>query len=112
MKKWMVLFSLITLLMGSSVWAEDARKIAVLPFSVADTENMDYLRNGILDMLASRLNVEGKLEVLDKADVQDVLDQIRKKGLNPVRYLRPWEEAGSRLRCLGKYLQECRYHSH
>ncbi len=81
MKKWVTLLSLVILMTAGSVWGSEIKKIAVLPFSIAGSESMDYLRSGILAMLTSRLNVEGQIEVLDEAAVQELIDLVHKKEL-------------------------------
>ena len=35
-------------------------KVAILPFLIHSQENLDYLREGIYDILISRITVEGK----------------------------------------------------
>ncbi len=37
-------------------------KVAILPFLIHSQENLDYLRDGIYDILASRITVEGRID--------------------------------------------------
>jgi len=49
------------------------RKVAVLPFQINAAQDLSYLREGILDMLASRLAWEGKVQVIEKHLVKEAL---------------------------------------
>jgi len=60
----------------SLTYADNMLKVAVLPFQINSSENLDYLKKGILDMLTSRISVEGKVVVLENKLVSDVLSQI------------------------------------
>ena len=53
--------------------AEAVKKVAILPFQMNAPQDLDYLREGIMDMLASRLAWEGKVEVIDKQLVKEAL---------------------------------------
>jgi len=48
-------------------------KVAILPFLIHSQENLDYLREGIYDILASRITVEGRIEVIDRSIVEQAL---------------------------------------
>ena len=58
---------------GAASAAEPVKKVAILPFQMNAPEDLNYLREGIMDMLASRLAWEGKLEVIEKQAVKDAL---------------------------------------
>jgi len=49
--------------------------IAVLPFRMNTPENLQYLREGILDMLRSRLAAPGEVRVIGKAAVASEIDR-------------------------------------
>jgi TolB-like protein len=49
------------------------KKIAVLPFQINAAQDLGYLREGILDMLASRLAWEGKVQVIEKQLVKEAM---------------------------------------
>jgi TolB-like protein len=53
--------------------AEEVQKVAILPFQMNAPEDLNYLREGIMDMFASRLAWEGKVEVMEKQVVKDAL---------------------------------------
>ncbi len=55
------------------VWAKDTKTVAVLPFSVSSAENIDYVQQGIWNMLSSRLSSSGKIDVPGKDKVMGVL---------------------------------------
>jgi TolB-like protein len=58
---------------GAGSASETSKKVAVLPFQVHGAGDLDYLREGILDMLASRLAWSGKVEVLEEQTVKEAL---------------------------------------
>ena len=62
--------------------AQQQKKIAILPFSVNSSENINYIRDGIWDMLISRVTVGGKTDVLSKSSVLEAVDKNQKKDLS------------------------------
>ena len=48
-------------------------KIAILPFLIHSQENLDYLREGINEILTSRITVEGRIVVIERAIVEQAL---------------------------------------
>ncbi|MEK6653694.1 MAG: hypothetical protein AABY92_00890, partial [Thermodesulfobacteriota bacterium] len=58
------------------VGAKDKDVVAVLPFAVHGAENMDYLQQGIGDMLASRISVNEKIEVVGRDSVLAALKEV------------------------------------
>lgn len=72
---WAVLFFMgFTLL--SITQAAVVKQVAILPFVINAPERMDYLREGVQDMLASRLTWEDKVVVIDNARVQQAREKI------------------------------------
>ena len=57
-------------------------KVAILPFLIHSQENLDYLREGIYDILASRITVEGKIDVIDRSLVERALYEERPMRLD------------------------------
>jgi TolB-like protein len=51
-------------------------RVAVLPFTVHSAEDLSYLRNGIWDIISTRIIVEGKIEVVDKPLVERFLTDM------------------------------------
>ena len=80
--KWIVgiLFLFVSL---QPLWAKDKYTVAVLPFSVHSAENIDYVRQGIGDMLSSRISVSGKLEVIGKDSLSEALKIIVGREFTP-----------------------------
>ncbi|MFH1079335.1 MAG: VCBS repeat-containing protein [Pseudomonadota bacterium] len=80
MKKiWGIFFclSFLILLTSSGAMAGEKKLVAVLPFTVNSAENIDYVRQGIWDMLASRISVSDKIDVASK---DAVMEALRKRG--------------------------------
>jgi TolB-like protein len=79
MKKFLGIFLCLSVLMltPSGLTAKDRTTVAVLPFAVHSAENIDYVRQGIWDMLASRISVSDKIEVTSK---ETVLETMKKQG--------------------------------
>jgi TolB-like protein len=78
--KLFIIFLLVISVCGS-LWAKEKKMIAVLPFSVHSSENIDYVRQGVWDMLSSRISVTDKIEVVSKDVTLDVLKQTGTKEL-------------------------------
>jgi len=55
--------------------------IAVIPFSVHSSENIDYVKQGVWDMLSSRISVPDKIEVISKDVTLDALKATGTKEL-------------------------------
>ena len=51
-------------------------KVAILPVAVNSPENVEFMREGLLDMLSSRIFLEGRVEVLEKRTVKKVLSGL------------------------------------
>jgi TolB-like protein len=83
MKKsyWVITVLLFVVLLLSPAAAQQVKKVAVLPFQMNSPEKLDYLRDGVWDMLMSRIEVGNKIEVLGKPSVLDALDRVKKKQI-------------------------------
>ncbi len=79
MKKSISIVVILILLCAFSSGAADPKQIAVLPFAANSSENIEYIRDGVMDMLNSRLSVDGRIEVLNKSTVMDLTGKIKKK---------------------------------
>jgi TolB-like protein len=78
-----ILFCLaLILLTAQSLWAKEKYTVAVLPFSVHSSENIDYVRQGIGDMLVSRISVSNRIEVTGKDVVSGVMKKTGAGELN------------------------------
>ena len=49
--------------------------MAILPVTVHSSENLGYMQEGLLDMLSSRVELEGRVSVLEKGAVKKALGQ-------------------------------------
>jgi TolB-like protein len=55
--------------------AQESRRVALLPFKINAEKDLSFLRDGIFDMLTSRLSSPGKVEVLDRLDVETAIEK-------------------------------------
>ncbi len=74
-------------LFGSWSWAQSSKdsqpslkgktpfKVAILPVTIHSPENLGYMQEGLVDMLTSRVELQGRVEVLEKSAVKKVLAQ-------------------------------------
>ncbi len=84
MRKYLQLLFCLTiiLLATGSPWAKDKYMVTVLPFSLHSAENIDYLKQGIEDMLATRISVSNKIEVTGKNIVSGRTEENQIQGIN------------------------------
>ena len=78
-------FILITLPSPSITQTRDPSKVykvAILPFLIHSQENLDYLREGIYDILTSRITVEGRIVVIERSIVERALYEERPMRLD------------------------------
>jgi TolB-like protein len=64
-----------------SLAAKGEKTVAVLPFAVHSAESIDYVKQGIWDMLSSRIAVTDKIEVISKDSVLQALKGKEGKDL-------------------------------
>lgn len=57
-------------------------KVAILPFQIHSQENLDYLREGIYDMLSSRISGEGNIIVVERTAVEKAFYEERPTRLD------------------------------
>ena len=72
----------IIVLMAASAWAKEKYTVAVLPFSLHSADNIEYVREGIGDMLSSRIAVTDKIVVTRKEAAQEALKRSGAKDLS------------------------------
>ena len=60
--------------------AETPKRIAVLPFKINAEKDLSFLRDGIYDMLSTRLYKEGQAEVLSRASVEEAMQSVAGDG--------------------------------
>jgi TolB-like protein len=76
---WIFVFLLIVPCLSSAQVREGGNvyKVAILPFVINSRENLDYLRDGIHDILTSRITVENRIAVIDRSVVERILYEVR-----------------------------------
>jgi TolB-like protein len=82
-KSILFILSLLLLLISAqpSCAANEVKEIAVLPFTVHSSEDIEYVKNGVWDMLISRVSASDEITVLDKHRVMEELQKTGKKDL-------------------------------
>ena len=81
-KTFQYIFCLVILLLATgSLWAKDKYTVTVLPFTLNSAENIDYVKQGIEEMLSSRISVPDKINVTDKNVVMEELKKSKIKGI-------------------------------
>ncbi|HLA27499.1 MAG TPA: FG-GAP-like repeat-containing protein, partial [Syntrophales bacterium] len=66
---------------GTIAWSKEKSSVSVLPFSVHSSENIEYVQQGIWDMLNSRISANSKIEVITKDTVLANLKEADKQEL-------------------------------
>ncbi len=69
------------LLTAATLGANDKYTVAIVPFSVHSAENIDYVKQGITEMLSSRLSASDKIILTDK---NIVLEEIKKNNFKDI----------------------------
>ncbi|MEI6124916.1 MAG: outer membrane protein assembly factor BamA [Pseudomonadota bacterium] len=86
---------LCTLLWQRTSLAAEEKKIAVLPFFIHSSEQIDYLSRAIPDMLSTRLEKKGEIKVIPKPAVLKALKKIEWKTFNEETALAIGRELGA-----------------
>jgi len=60
----------------ASLKGQTVFKVAILPVAIHSPENLGYMREGLLDMLSSRVELPGRVAVLGKGAVKKALEQV------------------------------------
>jgi TolB-like protein len=76
-----ILFLTAVLIAAGSLWAKDKYIVTILPFSIHSSENIDYIKNGIEEMLTSRISASTKINVSKK---DAVLAQLKKSKIKEI----------------------------
>ena len=75
---------ILTLFSTGSALCDGLKKVAVVPFTMNSSQDLRFLKNGLFDMLSSRLSDPGKVIVLDRETVdnamQKAIDSNKIKG--------------------------------
>jgi len=59
-----------------SLSADDPERIAILPFKMNAQKDLSFLKNGIYDMLTSRLSRAGKVQVVERKETEKALEMV------------------------------------
>jgi TolB-like protein len=62
--------------------ADKIYKVAILPFMIHSQENLDYVREGIYDILSSRITAEGRIVVVERSLVERAFYEERPTRLD------------------------------
>ena len=71
------IFTLPSLSITQSRDPDKVYKVAIIPFMIYSQENLDYLREGINDILTSRITVQDRIVVIDRSIVERTLYEER-----------------------------------
>jgi TolB-like protein len=63
------------LVFQTALFPSETARVAILPLTLNSPEKIDYLRDGIQDMISSRLAWEDKVAVMDRTRVQQAQDK-------------------------------------
>jgi TolB-like protein len=78
-----IIFSFIIILLSASyLWAKDKYTVTILPFSLHSAENIDYVKQGIEEMLTSRISASDKITVTGKGTVLQELKRSKIKEIS------------------------------
>jgi TolB-like protein len=81
-KTFQYIFCLVILLLATgSLWAKDKYMVTILPFSLHSAENIDYVKQGIEEMLTSRIVASDKIDVSNK---NVVLGELKKYKIKEI----------------------------
>ncbi len=78
----LALYLSLLLIFAATLWAKDKYIVTVLPFSTHSAENIDYLKDGIGNMLSSRIAVPGKINVTAQNVVLQEMKKTKSRDLN------------------------------
>lgn len=77
-----LLLSILFLFISELVFSEESPRVAVFPFRINSRENLDYLRQGLAEMLSTRLERDKEIITLDKFLIQQVLTSVKLEELD------------------------------
>ena len=72
----------IILLAAGSLWAKDKYTVTILPFSLHSAENIDYVKQGLDEILSSRISASDKINVTGNDVVAKELKKIKTKDIS------------------------------
>ena len=70
--------TIVLLISGNSGFADiQPKRVVVVPFKINAPQKMEYLKNGITDMLTSRISWENRVSVVGKEETLEALANIK-----------------------------------
>ena len=96
-------FSLLFLVVAGTVWAEDVPKVAVFPFRINSKENLSYLKQGLADMLSTRLEKEKDISTVNKFAVQHATSSLKGEEFDETAAKALGVELGADIVILGSF---------
>ncbi len=76
-----IIFFLFLSLFLASVSAKGPLRVAILPFQIHSAENLGYLKEGVYDIISSRLTASGEIHAIGKSGIERVLAEMRPQRL-------------------------------
>jgi len=78
LKRFLISLMLLVMILGGSqsAFGKEVNRVAIVPFKVNAEKDLSFLRDGIVDMLTSRLSVEDKVVVLCREEIAKVLKTV------------------------------------
>jgi TolB-like protein len=76
-----IIYLTLILFTAGSLWAKDNYTVTILPFTLHSAENIDYVKQGIEEMLNSRLSASDKITLTDN-DI--VLKELKKSKIKDI----------------------------
>ena len=70
------LILLVTIIINSESKAAEVKRVAIAPFKINAEKDLSFLRDGIVDMLTSRLYMEDKVAVLNRGETAKALETV------------------------------------
>lgn len=102
MKKSFAFLVVATLLLVQAGHAGPVGKVAILPFQLKGPKNLEFLREGILDMLSSRLGQLADLNLVDKPTLKRTVKFPLETKVNADLLARVGRETGANFLIAGK----------
>jgi len=75
----LILVSLVILNFFSATAAE-SKRLALLPFKINSDRDLSFLRDGIFDMLSTRLAKDGQIEIIDRSQAEAAMQSAAGSG--------------------------------
>ena len=74
------LILIVTIAFNFSSMAATPKRLALLPFKINSEKDLSFLKDGIFDMLSTRLAKEGQVEVISRAKVEEAMQPVAGSG--------------------------------